>query len=102
MQTESQAMSDKPIQVGDLVVMVRGHECGMKIASGIPFVVTALLRPIGGGWHCDHCNTDSAGPNEVAAEGFSKKGRGLPLSWLKRIPPLDELEFEQRKEEIEA
>ena len=94
---------NEPIKVGDLVMVVRGHECVMQIAGGVPFTVTALLSPTGGGWHCPVCNKRNAGPNVVGAEGFrASKGRGLPLHWLKRIPPLSELEGEQRKEEINA
>lgn len=94
-------MSDKPISVGDLVMMVRGHECVLARAGGRPFVVTALVHPWGGGWHCGICHKDSAGPNEIGAAGLGR-GDGIPISWLKRIPPLDELESEKRDEEITA
>ncbi len=92
---------NRPIQVGDLVVLVRGHGCILERHVGRVFTVLGLVAPVGGGWHCTWCHKDSAGPNEIAARINEKPG-GIPLSWLKRIPPLSELEGEQSKEELHA
>lgn len=85
------------IKVGDLVMVVRGHKCALRIAGGIPFTVTAIIPAVGGGWYCPVCNTHDAGPNEAGAEGFGqRKGTGIPFSWLKRIDaPLDSEEIKE-------
>lgn len=93
-------MTDRPIQVGDLAVVVRGHNCVLELYGGVPFTVTALLAPYGGGWHCPKCDRYSAGPNAIGAEGLTKKDCGIPLSWLRRIPPLSELEGKRTQESL--
>ena len=90
------------ISVGDLVQVVRGHQCTVERFCGLIFVVAEIVQPRGGGWHCPHCNLDSAGPNEPAAGMYVGARNHVPLSYLKRIPPLSELESEQRKEEVGA
>ena len=66
-------MSER-IEVGDLVMIVRGHECIMKLYQGVIFTVTGLIMPRSGGWHCDRCGKDNAAGNEMAATGFRKRG----------------------------
>lgn len=93
---------DKQISIGDLVVAVRGHECLLERVGGIPFTVTGFLNPKGGGWTCTYCEMRSAGPNEVGVLGVRpdrKVTRNsapiIPISFLKRIPPLGDLEGEK-------
>ena len=95
-------MSDKPIQVGDLVVMVRGHECTLAKYGGIPWRVAGLINQTGGGWGCGIC-----GARNLASEALyaAQKRRmqafnGIPTTWLKRIPPLSELEGERTQEDM--
>lgn len=76
-------MSDK-IGVGDLAMLVRGHEC----AYGKVFQVIALHRPkFMGKWICSECGTEGL-TTEVCA--FEDGDSAVPVSWLRRIPPLTE------------
>ena len=87
-------MTERAIAVGDLVQVVRGHSCLLDAIGGQVYVVDALNPPQGGGWHCPVCKQDNAGPDEIGAHApwMRNPRSGIPLSWLKRIPPLDELE----------
>jgi hypothetical protein len=99
---------DKPIGVGDLVMMVRGHECLFQRSAGVPFTVRKIVAPMGGGWTCNYCNLRNAGPNVPAATGIKvidTQGRwnvaGIPVSWLIRIDST-ELETEHTEDEVTA
>ena len=91
-------MSDKPISVGDLVMVVRGHQC----YAGYTFTIvrpndgtfSGILCPV-----CDKYVWDS-GP-QAYLKGKEAPGN-LPIAWLKRIPPLDESEDVPTGEEIAA
>ena len=88
---------DKPIQVGDLVMLVRWpHEhyplIPQDVQLGGVYTVTKIDSPA---W-CSRCR------EEFGAGGMMDNGYGAPLAWLKRIPPLPELESEKRDEEITA
>lgn len=86
-------MSDKPISVGDLVVVVRGTRC-CGVAGNIGLVYrVALIRPEAH-WHCTYCRSHEREPLVAAASHIN----GYQLSRLKRIPPLDELESERTDE----
>ena len=90
----------EPIKAGDLVMVVRPYcLCGTGIAIGRIFAVKrlkALPQVL-----CSQCKTIRP---EVAAYtgGTVKSGAPevIPVYALKRIPPLGELEGEQRKEEL--
>ena len=86
------------ISKGDLVVMIRGHNCLLKLVGGIPFTVTTFLPPTGSppGWYCSTCGMLSAGPAEVAAVYGGVAA--VPISWLLRIPPPSELRLLEEKE----
>lgn len=81
------------IQVGDLVVVVRQPCCGAHI--GEIYVVGWMGRagfrmtPV-----CNDCGRKMPElQNEVFADKSLEPGYiGYPVSWLKRIPPLEELE----------
>jgi hypothetical protein len=94
----------EPIKVGDLVMIVRGHECAVRLKGGIPYTVTAIVPQVGGGWYCNACNTKDHAPHDLfgAALWHTGHGNGMPLSWLKRIPPLSELDDVKNDEEITA
>jgi hypothetical protein len=92
----------EPIKVGDLVVLVRGHECALAEAGGVPFVFNATYRYTTS-VHCARCKADPLfGPGDYPRLPKSLGGWVVPMTWLKRIPPLDELEREQEKKEITA
>jgi hypothetical protein len=88
-----------PIRVGDLVMVIKSC-CRQNVRAPI-FVVADLDYQTDDGETCRYCG--AAAPNERAAADHSH-GRFFvyPLSWLKRIPPLDELESEKHKEELTA
>lgn len=89
-------MSERPIQVGDLVQVV-GTVC-CDIALGTVFRV-GDIEPSGARFQCVACGTLC--PDEpLAIEGWGHdKSSGL-LSCLKRIPPLDELESTKDTERL--
>jgi hypothetical protein len=90
----------EPIKVGDLVVMVRGHECVYCVAGGIPFVVTRFAPRLDKVWHCSKCCQDVAASKD--AVNFRGGRPRIPISWLKRIPPLEELDDVKESEELHA
>lgn len=88
---------DRPIQVGDLVQVVRGHECDL----GDIFILKEIFFQHDG-WHCPHCGAD--GDDDGCDIGIkSRKGNiweGVNMKFLKRIPPLSELESERTQENL--
>ena len=92
---------DRPIQVGDLVMMVRGHACLLQAIGGMPFTVARIVPPYDGGWHCGKCGMSYAGPNAPAAFALiNNSPQYCPIPWLKRIDPLSEpVSIEHRLEE---
>lgn len=86
------------IKVGDLVQIVRWSCCGAYLGAIFRVVeVDSYGMPP----RCRQCGAD------IQHKTFAFEGSGIafwaaPLSWLKRIPPLDELEGEKRREELHA
>lgn len=83
---------DKPISVGDLVVVVRGHECDLGVTYIVGHIITAA-----GVWSCP------CGAREFHDGAFVHKTHsfyGAPVEWLKRIPPLPELESEKNDSKL--
>ena len=89
-------MSER-IAVGDLVIVVRW--CCGKGPFGKVFKVGHFDGP---GWACLHCSTRFAAEQISSAELLMKDRNAAPVNYVKRIPPLEELGRETRKEEIEA
>lgn len=87
-------MSDRPIQVGDLVQVVLPTPCCGKLGKlyGTMFTVSGFRTSYG---RCAQCNLP--GPRLVA-EGHSN--RTFSVVRLKRIPPLSELEGERTQEKL--
>lgn len=85
----------EPIKAGDLVAVVRDC-CGKYL--GEHFHAAPLPSGYTGDAYCEACKATVSGPY-WGLQGY--KG-GRPASWLKRIPPLDELEGEKHDEEITA
>lgn len=93
-------MSDKPLEVGDLVKVV--HSCCTPFVAGSPvFVISSFYQiPLGCTAQCIFCKRDIT-DNVMAWDGLASNERpGYPISWLKRIPPLDESEDVLTDEEL--
>jgi len=87
---------DKPIAVGDLVQVVKA--CCRKTVLTPVFVVDRMWNP-GAGSECAFCRTNF--PIETTAvHAFKPNNHAYPLSWLKRIPPLSELEGVKSEETL--
>ena len=85
----------RPIQVGDLVWVLHGCCSDNKIGHILTVIEIYL-----GSAHCYDCDKDFTGPIGILGKrGYARWGR--PLSWLKRIPPLDELEHDEIVDEVD-
>ena len=95
---------DRPIQVGDLVWVVRGHSCFYEIHGGHIFTVSEIVTPIGGGYTCQKCKIRDFCPNVLGAvfAEIKESYAACPITWLQRIPPLSEPEQIERKQEQPA
>lgn len=97
-------MSDRPIQAGDLVIVVRGHICLLNKFGGVPFRVSRIISQFGGGWLCPVCwQGDIAQDAKLGAqlEGLHVDPHsGIPCGWLRRIPPIEELEGQRTEEKL--
>lgn len=82
----------EPISVGDLVVIVRSC-CGRLV--GRIFIVGEIE------FQRTRCHKCGWSGGEMHGS-LNQNWWGVPLSWLRRIPPLSELEGEKRDEEITA
>ena len=88
----------EPIKVGDLVTVVR--TCCSTTADesiGLIGTVTTIEAFRTGTWACTYCSADG---NDLKAKFSNSSFPIAPLSWLKRIPPLSELEGERTEEKL--
>lgn len=83
------------IKVGDLVMF--RHVCCDAFTDGVTVFTVASIRPTRAGYSCAACN--SRLPDEPHAAD-APQYPGAPISWLKRIPPLGELEDVNEKEDL--
>lgn len=90
---------DKPISVGDLVTVVRWPCCNGDL--GYTFRVAAVETLGAQGW-CSHCGDQSGCHQGMPLKAVDHNGCIYPMPWLKRIPPLDELDDVKHDEEITA
>ena len=90
----------EPIKVGDLVQVVRSC-CVTRVDKPTFFVgqIDGGFSSFVGWWVCTCCY--STMPNGLFASP-SSGGAAQPMSWLKKIEPLSELEGEKRDERITA
>lgn len=91
------------IKVGDLVVVVRGNKCPHchPVSLGKIFRVEELFTNENTSWFCPSCgmkNIEEKSPLDLVAVG-SNGWRGSAKR-LRRIPPAEELEGVQQKEDI--
>ena len=84
------------IKVGDLVVVLRGH-CGPHSWTGRILTVSELLQSP---WGCSTCG-NIQWINETCARFHEEIGWYVcPTRYLKRIPPLEELEGQRTEERL--
>lgn len=87
------------IKAGDLIVVI--HQCcDYESQLGEIFIVGRLNGPIY--LACPMCKWEGRTVGLVRVEGSSPGCGGTPLEWVKRIPPLEELDDVKRDETIEA
>ena len=87
----------EPIKVGDLAMLVRDHGCqGGVGVVGFIVQIDRIYAPTPVECSC--------GVPVLTEAAFAIDGHrySAPMFWLKRIPPLSELEGEKRDEEITA
>lgn len=90
-------MSDRPISVGDLVVVVRpANFCMCNV--GKVFVVQRIAPSPDGHLVCEGCG--SVGKTTLDAQ--TPDGGWQGISQLKRIPPLTDLEGQRTEEVLRA
>jgi hypothetical protein len=95
-------MNDKPISVGDLVVVVRGCECGKTPNIGLTFTVEGI--DVAYSHFCQRCGADMS-DGRLLAYGHRpgrKHGGYVPVLWLRKIPPLADPATETTDEGIAA
>jgi hypothetical protein len=90
----------EPIKVVDLVMVVRWpHDCiNPNGVLGTPFRVTAIRARQK---FCNRCGRPIPTNSDLCAIGFDRNA-GIPLDWLKRIPPDGELDDVKEREELHA
>lgn len=85
----------EPIKVGDLVVVVKPTPCcGSTGAMGEFFRVGEIVVCEGS---CNDCGVEGSPELCAVIEG---EDEGAPLSILRRIPPLAELEGQRTEEDL--
>jgi hypothetical protein len=89
---------DKPISVGDLVQVVKWSPCGCGLGViGTVHGFTTNMSDRG----CGLCGAREPGAQRtLAVELAPNSKKGVPVAWVRRIPPLSELEGERTQEDI--
>lgn len=88
----------EPIKDGDMVVVVRWPCCAGDI--GYVFRVAEIITRTDVAI-CSFCRSRK-GNTGMPIKARSESGALFPLQWLKRIPPLSELDDIKKDEEITA
>lgn len=91
-------MSDRAIQVGDLVQVIKPSDCGCTNSIGRIFCVgsIAAIRHV----QCKHCGQDAH--METLGAWRQDRSGWCELYRLKRIPPLAELDAVSTDERVGA
>jgi hypothetical protein len=89
---------DKPISVGDLVMVLRSCDCKPERGYGTIFTVEAIEAAYR--FECIRCDRIIRDGRPLAFGRISKGPGYHPVAWLRRIPPLEELEGEKTQEKI--
>ena len=88
-----------PIGKGDLVAVVRWPCCGRLL--GYHGTVQDHYRvPSGESPMCAYCGAQHPGVTSAAGLDSAPLGPVVPYEWLKRIPPLEELEGQPTEENL--
>lgn len=88
----------EPIKVGDLVAIVRS--CCVEYRDGVSlFTVAEVYTPKWISASCKYCRATLPKNDHATPEVLDI---GVPLSWLRRIPPPAELGIVNEREEITA
>jgi hypothetical protein len=92
-------MKDETIRAGDLVMVVRNH-CSDLYCGTIHTVrgIDVTSHPL----DVAQCGSCGRGTGHNAIAVLWDGGQGIPLPYLKKIPPLSEPSHTDRREEIEA
>lgn len=96
-------MNERPIAKWDLVRVVRWPCCGAGL--GMIDQVTGIEPPYESSPYADgsaRCGPCGARHQSYGDLAITERGHVWPTAWLKRIPPLSELEDERREEDITA
>lgn len=88
----------EPIKAGDLVEVIATSGCAHIDYRGYYKRVERIIPAME--LVCEECNASIG--RHVHAEFTDEYPAHLPLSWLRRVPPLEELEGEKQDEEITA
>lgn len=87
----------EPIKAGDFVVIIQG--CCDRAMEGVVGLHATVLRFFDDPGHlCCFCNS----PIPTKRAELDHAEWNSPVPWLKRVPPLSEMEGEKRDEEITA
>lgn len=92
--------ANEPICPGDLVRIVRNCDCNPTRGLGYIFRVEKVEPALN--WECRRCKNVIRDERPLAFGRVSVGEGWHPVAWLRRIPPLAELEGEDRKEEVHA
>jgi predicted RNA-binding Zn-ribbon protein involved in translation (DUF1610 family) len=84
-------MSDKPLEPGDMALVIKCPHCN-GIDIGRPIKVSFICETTA---DCPVCGYEVRGLCAIQEkEGGSGRYIGYPVSWLKRIPPPEELNLD--------
>lgn len=83
------------ISPGDLVVVIRHPCCGAR--TGLYYTVRVVSPSNRIGVRCSDCGATR--PQAVLVRGTAWQ---FPIEWVRRVPPLAELERASRPEELET
>ncbi len=91
----------EPIKAGDWVQVIHWHPCGCRL--GYVRQVYIIYRNNKRLRYCIPCNGPRLPvPDSDLIRAVFTEGASCPASWLRKIPPLGELESEETKERITA
>jgi hypothetical protein len=86
----------EPIKVGDLVILIR--TCGCKSKNDVTGYISQVTEIRHADRPCQCCG--KIWPTDVVFPIGQWGDANVPFSWVKRIPPLSELEGQPTQEDI--
>jgi hypothetical protein len=85
---------DRPISVGDLVQVVRWDCCAGILGEVFRVQIIRQSTPKA---RCTYCKAEQGSVLAVDSDKYM-----APLAWVKRIPPLEELDEVRTEDEVTA